>query len=88
MFNTTDKLGADIFKTWTDQQRYDEIVKLVQGYRNGVPVGILCRMSESIAGDRKRARKILKQILTPEERTSAVNSAQGGMKPLVKSFLE
>jgi len=88
MFDANSDLGAALFKTWTDKQRFDEIEKLVQGYRGGVPVGILCKMAETIAGDKKRAKKILKQILTPEERKAAVMSADGGMLPLVKSFLE
>jgi len=88
MFDTNSDLGAALFKTWTDKQRSDEIGKLVEGFRNGIPVGILCKMSETIAGDRKKAKKILKQLLTPQERQNAVSAAEGGMLPLVKSFLE
>lgn len=88
MFDTNSDLGAALYTTWTEKQRFDEIEKLVQGYRSGVPVGILCKMTETIAGNKKKAKKILKQLLTPEERKSAVESAEGGMKPLVKSFLE
>lgn len=88
MFDANSDLGAALFKTWNDKQRYDEIDKLVQGYRSGVPVGILCKMAETIAGDKKRAKKILKQLLTTTERTAAIESAEGGMIPIVKSFLE
>lgn len=88
MFDSNSDLGAALFKTWNEKQRIDEIEKLVQGYRSGVPVGILCKMSETIAGDKKRAKKVLKQLLTAEERKAAVESAEGGMLPLVKSFLE
>jgi len=88
MFGANSDLGAALFKTWNDKQRIDEIEKLVQGYRAGVPIGILCKMSETIAGDKKRARKILKQLLSVEERTAAIQSAEGGMTALVKSFLE
>ncbi|NVO00992.1 MAG: hypothetical protein HXX17_16885 [Geobacteraceae bacterium] len=87
MFDTNSDLGASLYKTWTDKQRFDEIEKLVQGYRAGLPVGILCKLSETIAGDSKRAKKILKQILTDEERNAAIKSAQGGMLPVVKSIL-
>lgn len=87
MFDTNSDLGASLYKTWTDKQRFDEIEKLVQGYRAGLPVGILCKLSETIAGDSKRAKKILKQILTDEERKAAIKSAQGGMLPVVKSIL-
>jgi len=88
MFDANSDLGAALFKTWDEKQRFDEIEKLVQGYRSGVPVGILCKMSETIAGDKKRARKILKQLLSSDERTAAIQSVEGGMVPVVKSFLE
>lgn len=88
MFDTNSDLGAALFKTWSEPQRIAEIEKLVQGYRCGVPVGILCKMSETIAGDKKRAKKILKQFLSLEERKAAILSVDGGMIPLVKSFLE
>ena len=88
MLDANNDLGASLYKTWTEKQRRDEIEKLVQGFRQGVPVGILCKMSETIAGDKKKAKKILKQLLTLEERKSAVKSVEGGMMSLVKSFLE
>ncbi len=88
MFDQNSDLGAALFSTWTEKQRIDEIEKLVQGYRGGVPVGILCKMAETIAGNQKKAAKILKKILTAEERQLAIKSAEGGMQPLVKSFLE
>ena len=86
MLRNTD-LGAELFKTWTEEQRCNEIEKLVRGFRNGVPVGVLCKMAETIAGDRKKAKKYLKQFMTVAERKTAVASATGGMLPLAKSFL-
>jgi hypothetical protein len=87
MFNSSD-LGAEVYKTWSNAQRRDEIVKLVHGYRAGIPVGILCSMTEAIAGSRKRARKHLHELLTPEERTSALEQASGGMLEIVRDFLQ
>jgi hypothetical protein len=87
MFDTNSDLGASLYKTWNEKQRFDEIEKLVQGYRAGVPIGILCKLSETIAGDKKRAKKILKQLLSVEECNAAIKSAQGGMLPVVKSLL-
>jgi hypothetical protein len=87
MLNDTNDLGAALFKTWTEKQRCDEIEKLVQGFRNGVPVGILCKMSETVAGDKKKARKYLKQFMSAAERKAGIESATGAMSPLVKSFL-
>ena len=87
MFGTNSDLGAELFKTWTVKQQTDEIAKLVAGYRNGIPVGVLCKMSETIAGDQKKAKKILRQLLTQKERSAAIKAAEGGMLPLVKAFL-
>ena len=87
MFNDNSDLGASLFKTWTEKQRSDEIEKLVQGFRNGVPLGILCKMSETIAGNKKKAKKYLKQFLSEAERTAAIKSATGPLLPIVKSLL-
>jgi hypothetical protein len=88
MFGNNSDLGASLFKTWTKAQKRDEIGKLVEGYRNGVPIGILCKMSETIAGSRKQARIYLLQFLTPEERQAAIDKESGGMLVLVKQFLQ
>lgn len=88
MIGMNHDLGAALYKTWSEQQREDEIAKLVEGYRNGVPVGILCKMTETIAGDMKKAKKYLKKYLTAAERKSAMAAATGGMKPLVESFMK
>lgn len=87
MLSNTNDLGASLFKTWTEKQRGDEIEKLVQGFRNGVPLGILIKMAETVAGDKKRAKKYLKKFMTPTERTAAIESADAAMLPLATSFL-
>ena len=87
MLDANNDLGAALYKSWTEQQRSDEIAKLVEGFRNGLPVGILCKMAETIAGTKKNAKKYLKQLMPLEERTAAVESVSGGMVPLVKSLL-
>ena len=83
-----DDLGASVYKSWSNTQRRDEIAKVVEGYRNGLPVGILCKMAETIAGSRKRARKQLHTMLTVEEREAAIARETGGMLILVKDFLQ
>ena len=88
MLDTNDDLGAALFKTWTEKQRCDEIQKLVAGYRNGVPVGILCKMSETIAGDRKKAKKYIKLFMTDAERASAIESASASLQPLVAAVMK
>lgn len=80
-------LGASLFKTWSEEQKRDEIGKLVQGYRSGVPVGILCKMAETIAGSREKAREYLAGCMREEERRKAVEGESGGMRQLVSEFL-
>jgi len=82
-----DDLGAALYKTWSNKQRRDEIVRLVEGYRNGLPMGILVKLVETVAGSRKRGRKYLQELLTPEERQVAIEKETGGMLLLVKEFL-
>lgn len=87
MLNDNNDLGASLFKTWTEKQRSDEIEKLVQGFRNGVPIGILCKMAETIAGSKKSAKKHLKQLMTADEREAIIAAETGAMAPIVKSLL-
>ena len=87
MFPQNDDLGASLYKTWSDKEKRDEIARLVEGYRNGLPVGILCKMSESIAGTQKRARKHLHALMTEAERQVAIDKESGGLQIVVKEFL-
>jgi len=87
MLNDNNDLGAALFKTWTEEQRSVEIEKLIQGYRNGVPVGILCKMAETIAGSKKKAKKYLAQFMTEDERKAIIAAETGAMGPIVKSLL-
>jgi len=86
MFPSHD-LGASVYKTWSDEQRRDEIGRLVQGYRAGLPVGVLCKMAETIAGSQEIAKAHLSEFLTPEERKRAVEVETGGMRQLVSEFM-
>jgi hypothetical protein len=86
MINNQD-LGASLYKTWSTTQRRDEIARLVEGYRSGLPVGILCKMVETIAGSRKTARKHLHAMLTVEERQAGIEKESGGMQIFVKELL-
>lgn len=85
--NNNNDLGAALFATWTEEQRQEEIVKLVQGFRSGLPVGVLCKMVETIAGSQESAREQLVALLTLEERQTAIAAETGGMKLLVESYL-
>ena len=87
MFPQND-LGAALYKTWNDKQKREEIARLVEGYRKGLPAGILCKMSETIAGSRKRARKHLQTLMTPDERQAAIAKETGGVQLAVKELLQ
>jgi len=65
-------IGAEIYQTWSEQQRREEIGKLVQGYQAGLSVAILCMMAASIAGSPAKAKKHLKALMTLKERRAAV----------------
>ncbi|HWI41492.1 MAG TPA: hypothetical protein VNX25_08395, partial [Verrucomicrobiae bacterium] len=75
-------LGASLYRTWTDEQRIEEVRKLVEGHRNGLPTGILCSMSEAISGSREKAREQLLAMLSEGERRAAVEGETGGMRIL------
>lgn len=80
-------LGASLFKTWTEDQQREEIGKLVTGYRTGLPVGILCKMAETIAGSPDKAKQHLAHFMSSEERHQAIAKETGGMRSVVEEFL-
>jgi len=88
MFPQNNDLGASLYKTWSDKEKREEIERLVAGYRNGLPIGILCKMSESIAGSQKRARKHLHALMTPAERQAAIEKETGGVQIVAREFLQ
>jgi hypothetical protein len=87
MFGQNQDLGAALFASWTDEQRLQEIAKLVQGYRSGLPIGILCKMAETVAGSQEEAHRYLTGLMTLEERQTAIAAESGGMKTLLESYL-
>ena len=88
MIQQNNDLGASLYKTWSDKEKRDEIARLVEGYRNGLPVGILCKMAETIAGSHKRARKHLHALMTPAERTAALEKESGAVQLVAKELLQ
>lgn len=88
MIQQHNDLGASLYKTWSDKEKREEIARLVEGYRKGLPVGILCKMAETIAGSRKRARSHLKALMTPAERLTAIEKESGGMQIAVRELLQ
>jgi len=86
MFGNHD-FGASEFKTWSKAQRKAEIGKLVEGYRNGVPIGIVLKMAETIAGSQKMAKKHLCTFMTLAEREKAVENESASMRILAAEYL-
>ncbi len=80
-------LGASLYKTWSDKEKREEIARLADGFRKGLPLGILCKMAETIAGSRKRARKHLHAVMTAAERQSAVEKETSGVQIVAKELL-
>ncbi|NJC87091.1 MAG: hypothetical protein FIB02_00920 [Desulfuromonas sp.] len=87
LFGSHHDLGASMFKDWNEEQQREEIGKLVEGYRNGVPVGILCKMAETIAGSQDKAKEHLAYFMPAEERQEAVEKENGGLRTLIESYL-
>ena len=87
VFGSHQDLGASMFKTWSEEQQREEIGRLVAGFRNGVPVGILCKMAETIAGGQEKAREHLAYFMPLDERLKAIENENGGMRLLVEDFL-
>jgi hypothetical protein len=81
-------LGASLYKTWSDKEKRDEIGRLVEGYCKGLPVGILCKMAETIAGSRKRARNHLQALMTPSERQAAIEKESGAVQIVARELLQ
>ena len=82
-----DTLGADIYQSWNDEQRKDEIAKLVTGYRSGLPLQIVFQMASAIAGSPEAAREILAAVIPAEERHLIVGRLKGEEQTLAASFL-
>lgn len=64
--------GQDVFQSWSEEQRRDEIGKLIQGYRNGLPIHLLCRMAVDIAGSDESVKGHFSALLTQKERKAIV----------------
>lgn len=80
--NRLGNMGEEVYQTWSYEQRHAEIEKLVQGYRNGLPVQILCQLSASIAGGTAEAAEHLSILISRRERKAIVNRESGDNKVL------
>ncbi len=82
-----ENIGADIYKTWNDDQRRAEISKLVEGHRAGLPLKILFQMASAIAGSPEGARDHLAVLIPADERHKMVTREKGSDQALAASFL-
>lgn len=87
MLDQMSNMGDDVYRTWSDEKRREEIGKLVQGFKNGLPVQILCQLSISIAGSSADAAGHLASFLSRRERKAIVNREAGSNK-LLRELLE
>ncbi len=82
-----ENIGADIYKSWSEEQRRTEIGKLVDGYRSGLALKILFQMASAIAGCPEDARDHLAALIPAEERHMIVTRLKGAEQTLAASFL-
>jgi hypothetical protein len=75
-------IGADIYKTWSDEQKKLEIERLVQAYRSGLPISIVCMMAEAVSGSRGDAKRHLTSLMSLADRLEAISSAAGEKKDI------
>lgn len=84
MLDKLNNIGDDLYQTWNDDQRRAEIGKLVQGFRNGLPVQILCQLATSIAGSPELASEHISAFMSRKERKNIVNVEAGNNRELRK----
>jgi len=88
MLNNLNNIGDDVYRSWSEEQRRQEIGNLVQGFKNGLPAQILCQLSISIAGGRKEAAGHLASLLSLEERKAIVRQESAGANSELRSLLK
>ncbi len=80
-------IGADVYQSWSEEQRQAEIGKLVVGYRSGLPLTILLQMATAIAGSPDNAREHLAALIPATERHLIVGRLNGEEQSMAASFL-
>jgi len=80
--NNIENIGDDVYRSWTDEQRRFEIGNLVQGFKNGLPIQILCQMATSIAGSPALASEHIAAFIPLDERKALVKKESGSNREL------
>ncbi|HZV82074.1 MAG TPA: hypothetical protein VFF53_07910 [Geobacteraceae bacterium] len=75
-------IGSEVYKTWSEEQKRIEIDRLVQAYRSGLPISIVCMTAEAIAGSRGDAKRHLVSLMSLADRLEAISSADGEKKDI------
>jgi hypothetical protein len=55
MLSVQGDLGEELFKGWTDEQKRDEIGRLVAGFRAGLPIGMSAIWRRRSPGESRHA---------------------------------
>ena len=87
MLDKINNIGDEVYRTWSDEQRRHEIGNLVQGFRNGLPVQILCDLATSIAGSQALASEHLLAFLTPLE-CKGIAKKESGVDKKLRALLK
>lgn len=90
MLDNLSSIGADTYASWSDEQRRHEIGNLVQGFKSGLPIQILCQLATQIAGTPALASEHISTFMTLEERKAIVKTESGtnkALRSLLKSTL-
>ena len=80
-------IGDDIYLSWSSEKRREEIGNLVKGFRNGLPVQILCQLAAQIAGSPSLAGQHIAAFLPLKERKAIVKKESGDNQEL-RALLE
>ena len=87
MLDKLTNIGDDLYRTWSEEQRHEEIRKLVKGYKNGLSIQILCQLAASIAGSPSLASKHISDFLSLKERKKIIKK-HGGSNDEFRALLE
>jgi len=82
MLEELTNIGDETYQSWDDEQRRKEIGNLVQGFKNGLPVQILCQLATSIAGSSVLAKEHISAFLTLQERKAIIKKESTSSKEL------
>jgi len=80
MLDKLTNIGDETYQSWDDEQRRKEIGNLVQGFKNGLPIQILCQLATSIAGSSALAKEHIAVFLTLAERKAIIKKESTGSK--------